>query len=171
MWFVIKTNPRCERRAEDGLRAAGFQVYMPMASRLIRRRNQKARQRVYQPLLTGYLFVGLDEGTPGFYDLRLVDGVHSVLGRQQSDERGAANRYIPVGDHIVAEFRRLQGEGKFDELDYTARPFSRNDQVEIVDGPLRGMVFSFDDYFGKASARIVGALTMRIPLANLRKAA
>lgn len=175
-WYVVKTNPRCEARAEAGASAAGFRTYLPMASRLMRRRHMKAQQRVYRPLLTGYLFVAVGEGTPGFYDLRQIDGVHSVLGRRLSNESGSANRYVSVADEAVQQIERLEADGKFDEVDYKARPFTRHDQVEITDGPLRGMTFVFDDYFGSRSAKIVAALVenarpMKIDLALLRRAA
>lgn len=161
-WYVVRTNPRCERRAADGLRAAGYEVHLPMGSRLIRRRHMQSRQRVSSPLLAGYCFVRVDAARQGFYTVRATDGVCSILGD-----------YRPLRPGIVEEFQRLEAAGVFDELDHVAnpRPFARGDRVEIVEGPMKGMVFQLGDYLGRHTARIVGAITMRIPLANLRKAA
>lgn len=161
-WFVVKTNPRCEERAASRLDSQGFHVHLPRGVKLVRRRHLRKPEPVQFPLLTGYLFVGLSAYTPAFYHLRQTDGVHSVLGRQQVEiGQEAKTRYVTVPGRVVAEFIKLETEGRFDQTripEPAPRIFSPGDGVTIDKGPLAGVKLVFDDYFGKSSARVLAEI-------------
>ncbi|WP_019997274.1 transcription termination/antitermination protein NusG [Aureimonas ureilytica] len=166
-WFVVRCNPRCEERAVAGLLARKFHVHLPRGVKLIRRRHLRTKQAVSFPLLTSYAFVGLSTETPTFYDLRQVDGVHSVLGRAAQDPNDTRCRYLSVPASIIDEFKRLERAGKFSEVKPEVgkgpviagpRHFEPGDKVEILSGPLAGTTFVFDDYFGRNSARVMQEL-------------
>jgi transcriptional antiterminator RfaH len=83
-WFVVVCNPKCERRAQLGLRRAGYQTYLPMTKKwkIVSRQKQEAEN----PLFPRYLFIGLrnygrpvEEGGQDLYKLRGVDGVEKVV--------------------------------------------------------------------------------------------
>lgn len=161
-WFVAKTNPRCEERAYRGLVEKGFHVHLPRGVKLVRRRHARQGVATSFPLLTGYMFVGLSDQTPGFYHLRLTDGVHSVLGRQQVEiGQEAKTRYVAVPARIVQAFREAEARGKFDQT-HVAGPAPRvltaGDAVVMEEGPLKGVALVFDDYFGRNSARVMADL-------------
>ncbi|MBB3996893.1 transcription termination/antitermination protein NusG [Aureimonas pseudogalii] len=174
VWFVVKTNPRCEERVTAGLLARGFQAHLPRGVKHMWRRHKRTKTAVSFPLLTGYLFAGLSVDSPSFYDLRQVDGVHSVLGRRMDDlSAPERSRYVPIAAGIVDAFRAIEAAGVVGTLEEEGVRFQPGDTVTVKDGPLRGVTFVFDDYFGKHSAKVIpnicGALhPIKIDVANLK---
>ena len=96
-WFVIRSNIKCERKAEGNLRAAGFEVYAPRTrdERFVRRRRIFVTRE--DSLMPRYLFLGFetvriatgDEKTPlrdvtasqvPWGVIRECQGVESILG-------------------------------------------------------------------------------------------
>lgn len=80
-WYCVRTRIGQERRAELGIRAAGFDAYRPVDEcwRVYERRCSDVSTGWFGP----YLFVGalVDDGHGfPFGLLRNVDGMHSVLG-------------------------------------------------------------------------------------------
>jgi transcription antitermination factor NusG len=119
-WFVINTKPRGESRVESILGQAGFVVYNP---RLLR--NKKIR-----PLFPGYEFVVFDY--PDQYRLvRYARGVKSVLGVREEP--------VPVPDELIREIRSREKDGLvvLGELDAGAPEVG--DEIEVIDGPLKGL--------------------------------
>ncbi|KQQ81952.1 transcription termination/antitermination NusG family protein [Aureimonas sp. Leaf324] len=176
-WFVVRTNPRCEERAAAGLLAQGFEVHLPRGVKEIRRRHLRKPQAVRFPLLTGYLFAGLSSQTPSFFALRATDGVHSVLGRRMDDGSvGVRQRYVAISGDVVRAFREMEAAGVVGSMEPGAQRFAHGDLVTVKEGPLRGVIFVFDDYFGKNAAKVLGNVCgalhpMQIDLANLQSLA
>lgn len=79
-WYVVRTNIKCEQKAADNLRQAGFDHYLP------RQRIEKFNKRtntyreIERPLLLRYLFVGLPAGAEHFGFVRACEGVEDILG-------------------------------------------------------------------------------------------
>jgi transcription antitermination factor NusG len=114
-WFVVVCNPKCERRAQLGLRRAGYQTYLPVERKYVVRSRKKVETE--NPLLPRYLFVGLKgygqkEGQD-FYKLRGIDGVESVV----------RNEGVPV---IVQQAKARDGQAVFPQ------PLSRLRNREIA---------------------------------------
>lgn len=127
-WFVIYTYPQQEFRAEKGLQALGYEVFLPTERKWIRHARYKTEKIV--PLLSRYLFIRLDpsKGWPGVKD---VDGVCYLL----------CNDYVPVrvdGDIVTTLMQSCQW-GVFDETTAISR-LPLGAQVQILKGPLRGFV-------------------------------
>jgi transcriptional antiterminator RfaH len=75
-WFVVICNPKCERRAQLGLRRAGYQTYLPQTKRwVVHARKKEEREN---PLFPRYLFIGL-RSDQDFFKMRGVDGVEGVV--------------------------------------------------------------------------------------------
>jgi transcriptional antiterminator RfaH len=108
-WFVVVCNPKCERRAQLGLRRAGYQTYLPQTKRwVVHARKKEEREN---PLFPRYLFIGLKSGQD-FYKLRGVDGVEGVV----RDGYGAPAR-IPAPEdraHPLACILEREQAGEFD---------------------------------------------------------
>lgn len=174
-WYVVRSNPRCEERAFAGLVAKGFEAHLPRGVKNILRRYTRKPQPVRFPLLTGYMFVGMEASNEDFAAVRSTDGVKEILGRRLDDGSvGAAKRYVPISAAVVDAFRKLEVDGALGTTEPEGVRFAPGDSVEVKEGVLAGMVFVFDDYFGKASAKVVrdicgGYHPIQIELANLRK--
>ncbi|WP_262027128.1 transcription termination/antitermination protein NusG [Microvirga sp. Mcv34] len=75
-WFVVVCNPKCERRAQLGLRRAGYQTYLPQTKRwVVHARKKEEREN---PLFPRYLFIGIKPGQD-FFKMRGVDGVEGLV--------------------------------------------------------------------------------------------
>lgn len=103
-WFIARTNPRCELRVLSGLMERDIPAYTPCETRF-RGRAEKKRS-VQSPLLVGYVFFLL---TPqhSFWEVRRVDGVHSVL-------LGLNGQPEVVRHSEIARFAKKEADGKFD---------------------------------------------------------
>lgn len=79
-WYVVRTNVRCETKAADNLRKAGFDHYLP--TQRIEKWNKRTKtfRRSERALMVGYLFVGLDPHAEHFGLVRACEGVKGLVG-------------------------------------------------------------------------------------------
>ncbi len=150
-----------------------------MRSVFVRRRHTKLRRRVDYPLLTGYLFIDLPVVGADWWGVRRIDGVRDILGRS-----GDGRAVRAIERTYVDEMQTLCDAGVFNEkrakahwrkrgrLDEVYKP---DDSVTVRTGPMAGMVFRFDDYTSRGSARIIGNLfgtlcPLEIDLSSLQAA-
>lgn len=156
-WYVVQTNPQCERRAEAGLKEHGFTVFCPLETRWKRSRS-KARERVDRPLFTGYLFVGLCPWQ-SLYHVRQIDGVKSLV--QNADGSPAEIGWLEIkGErvHPIYDLQARQAAGEFDHTPAKRSAFSKGDDARILAGPFKGHVgkmLSADDH-GRVSLMLKG---------------
>lgn len=161
-WFVVYTNIKCEFRAERGLAAKGYDVFLPRARRWIRHARKKT-ERVL-PLLPRYLFVGFDLDLMPWYEIRNTDGVEGIL----------TNNTIPVAVPTAAieDLRAMEEIGVFDETTEVLR-LSAGDHVRMVRGPFAGRLCTLKSARGKEKVEVVLSLfgrenVLRVPLSALR---
>jgi len=161
-WYVVYANIKCEFRAEKGLLAKGYDVFLPRTRRWIRHARKKT-ERVL-PLLPRYLFVGFDINLMPWYEIRNTDGVEGVL----------SNNTIPVAVPAAAieDLRVMQEMGVFDETTEVLR-LSVGDRVKMVTGPFAGHVCTLKSARGKERVEVIMALfgrenVLRVPLSALR---
>lgn len=107
-WFVVLTNPKCEMRAQLGLRRKGYQTYLPVMKRW--RTISRKREAVENALLPRYMFVGLrgygtDQGQD-FFRMQGVDGVEAILRNN--------TRPVRVGSKALEALRQREAAGDFD---------------------------------------------------------
>jgi len=132
-WFVVVCNPKCERRAQLGLRRAGYQTYLPVTKRwVVHARKKEAREN---PLFPRYLFIGL-RSDQDFYKLRGVDGVEGVV----RDGYGVPAR-IPAPEdrpHPLGRIleRELAGEFDFTRMPKVGPQYTPGEQVRLSAGAL-----------------------------------
>lgn len=126
-WFVACIEPRRERRAEQELRNDGWETFLPLETKWVRRGRWKRRQTV--PLLPGYLFTRfLGQGSPQAA-IRGVDGVRGILS--------ANGRPTPLQASAFAHLREACFAGLFDETTEVLR-LSPGSVVRLVNHPLAG---------------------------------
>lgn len=77
-WYVVKSEPAHERKAEADLRRRGFEAFCPMKRELGKDSAGKPAV-ISRPLLCGYLFVSLDLGREGWGEAKRALHVQYIL--------------------------------------------------------------------------------------------
>lgn len=121
-WFCIRSNIKCEKRAQHGLEALGYRTFLPWMTKWVS--HARVRTIVKRPLLCRYLFVELDPNKEGFGPTRAVDGVESIVGN------GWTPMVIPEG--FVLDFIRRQLRGEFDYA--SKEPITKGAKINVVSG-------------------------------------
>lgn len=128
-WFVVRTNIKCERRAQLGLNAKGYRTFCPFFTKWVS--HARVKTVVERPLIPRHFFVEIDPNQQGFGEVRSMDGIESILG--------VCGTPSVVPSRFIEEFmvRLLKGE-----FDYAHQePLKEGCKVKIVDG-------EYDDLFG-----------------------
>lgn len=132
-WHVIYCNIKCEFRANMGLKAKGFETFLPH----IRKRIRHARftQVVDRPLFPRYLFVRFDiERDEWFHPIKSTDGVEDLIRND--------NIPVRIRDEQMAPIIAAQRSGDFDlTLKRNRRvvsDYDRDEVVRISAGPFTG---------------------------------
>lgn len=128
-WFVVRTNIRCETRAQMGLGSRGYRTYLPKMKKWIS--HARVKSVVERPLIPRHMFVEIEPNLQGFGEVRSTDGVECILGTNGTP--------ISVPARFVEDFMRRQLQGEFD--DAAKVPLSAGCKVRIVHG-------EYDDLFG-----------------------
>lgn len=127
-WYVVRTQPRKERLAQQQLERQGFSTFLPFAPLTTTTRRNKA-VAVKQPLFSGYLFVQMDVARQRW---RAVNSTVGVLYLVQFGDRPSP---MPVGATEV--LLQQTDEGGFFSFDAGLSP---GDQVRIVGGPMNDFI-------------------------------
>lgn len=128
-WFIARTNPRCEFRALSGLMECGIPAYTPCETRF--RGRAEKRRPVQAPLLVSYVFFLL---TPqhSFWEVRRIDGIHSVLLGVNGSPAA-----VPHGE--IARFAKKEADGKFDHTRNAKEAKQEADKLRAKLGDLQSM--------------------------------
>ncbi len=132
VWYAVRCRGGAERKAADGLREMGFDVYTPMETRF--RRDPKTRQavNVEHPLIPSYLFVGVKTWGPRIYEVQSVEPVHDVV-------RYASREAAPIRPRFVDELRARQAAGEFD-FTPKRKTIKEGGQALILTGSFQGHI-------------------------------
>lgn len=192
-WYVIKTNPQCERKAAGELRREGMRVYIPTRSFEQRNRRTRAAKVIFRPLLIGYLFVRfpadlIDRGVPMFAIARACQGVKEFV--RVANGIGEWEP-IAIPEAIVSAFMRRQRSREFGRPEVFNRSkrmaqlrdsFRPGASYQVADGPFEGMIATLRrlnenetldmeiTIFGRPTRVSLGIPQVQ-PLANQREAA
>jgi transcriptional antiterminator RfaH len=129
-WYVIRSKPKQESRADANLRSWGLETFAPRVRELSSRTGHEATF-IIAPFFPGYLFARFD-ATRLLTKIRLTRGVHSVLGFGEPA--------TPIADAAIALIRSRVRDDGLVQLDGPRH----GDTVEVVHGPLRSLVGIFD---------------------------
>ncbi len=78
-WYVVRANIKCEAKAADNIRLAGFDVYYPRQRYERKHRRTNLYTTHERPLMIPYLFVGFDKNKKHFGFVRACEGVEKFL--------------------------------------------------------------------------------------------
>jgi transcriptional antiterminator NusG len=124
-WFAVWTRSRHEKAVYDQLARKAIETFLPTVPRWSRWKDRK--KKIDWPLFPGYLFVRTDPEQTR--PIRMCTGVVSIVSFE--------GKPAPIPDFEIDGIRRLiESELRFDPC-----PFIREgDRVEVVHGPLKGVV-------------------------------
>jgi transcription antitermination factor NusG len=118
-WYVLNTKPKKESQVERMFREAGFEVYNP---------KLKQDERIL-PFFAGYAFLRFD--FPDEYRLvKYTRGVKKVVGSPEGP--------TPVPNEVIEAIREREVDG-FVEFDKYGEEPSVGDEIQIMEGPLKGL--------------------------------
>ena len=127
-WFVFYTKSRQEKKVNELLQRAGYEVFLPM-HRVLRQWSDR-KKKVELPLFNSYIFVKEEEHKlqnilqyPGVAWTIKLNGKPATLREQELE---TIKRLIETGFSLEA----IGNDGN---------TFQQGDQAKIVDGPLKGL--------------------------------
>jgi transcription elongation factor/antiterminator RfaH len=145
-WYVIKTQPKQEVRAECNLRAWDINTFHPKISERYTNPFTGLVSYVIKPLFSRYIFAQFDVNAT-YRRVCFTRGVHSVVNFGSGP--------VGVDDGILKLIQSRVGEDGLVRLD---NELNQGDQVMIDSGPLRDMVGVFQHNI-KGTDRIAILLT------------
>jgi transcriptional antiterminator RfaH len=126
LWFCLKSQPKHEHIAEAHLRLAdAVEVFLPRIR--FKRATRQGMAWVTEALFPGYLFARFNWQN----SLRLVQHSRGVRGVVHFGERWPA-----IPESIIDELRQTIGT---DGLRTIPEHFTPGDEVEIIEGAMRGL--------------------------------
>ena len=161
-WFVFYTRSRQEKMVNDQLVKRGFEPYLPL--QIVMRQWSDRKKKVEVPLFNSYIFVSVEEHAipdvlqvPGIARNIRLDGKPAIL---QPRELQTIRRFIETG--LLIETTRQ------------AESFSIGDPVEVMDGPLRGVLGTLTNFHNKTHFSVLlesigQVITVQIESKILRK--
>ena len=157
-WYAIYTHPRAEKRVHRDLEARGVRSYLPLRKTLKQWSDRK--KWVEEPLFRSYLFVHID-----IADYLSVLNMHGVV------------RFVTFeGKAVIVPEQQIEAVRMFlsDEVESSEFPdLTGIKTVEIIRGPLRGIMGDLLEHKGKHHVRIeipsVGqSVVVTVSKSNLR---
>ena len=145
-WYVIRTHPKQEARANLNLREEGVETFYPKVRE--RRYNQftGAPSFVTKALFPRYTFARFIAGKLK-HKICYTRGVHSIVGFGPSP--------APVDDYVIEIIKSRMDETGFVNIN---GELSAGDKVIIKNGPLKSFMGMFERQV-KASDRVIILLT------------
>jgi len=134
-WYAVYTKSRTEKKAAADLEEKGVEVYLPLLKTLKQWSDRK--KWVEEPLFRSYLFVRIYD--KNYLDVLQTDGaVRFITFRQKR---------IPIPDaQIEAVKAFLNDEERISTQETDYQP---GDQIEVVRGPMRGLLGTLVEVKGK----------------------
>ncbi|GAG29554.1 unnamed protein product [marine sediment metagenome] len=118
-WFVLNTKPKKEFQVEKLFIAGGFKIYAP----------KYIHENRIKPFFSGYGFIYFDY--PAQYQMvKYTRGVKRIVGSQKGP--------IPISERIIQEIKKREINGLIELDKYGGKP-EIGDEIEIMEGPLKGM--------------------------------
>jgi len=145
-WYVCQTKPRQEQVAMRKLAEQGYEVFLPMLTQWERKKS--TWHRLERVMFPRYSFVRCGRSEQGISPIRSTPGV--------SDLVRFGTTLALLDAETVNAIRTLAEQGN-QALQAEAMPFKVGEQVEVADGPLKGLAGIVSEV---AEKRVVVLLTL-----------
>jgi transcriptional antiterminator RfaH len=159
-WRLVYTKPRQEVEANKQLERQGYDVYLPMLSKQVRKNGKVIYSKT--PLFPRYMFIHLTAGLDNWGPIRSTRGVSSLVSF------GGKPANIP--NSFIAKIQEREMD---DGLHYEEIPkLTKGDKVHIKDGPFSGYEAIFHARSGKDRVFILlgvigKAINIKMPIASV----
>lgn len=137
-WYVIHTRPRQEERALENLTRQGYKAWMPWLE--VEKIREGRITKVIEPMFSRYLFIQLDQVTTNWGPIRSTLGVSKLVT--------FGNQAASISNEFVEILQRTP-------LQDSKHILKQGDEVEIMQGPLKGVKGIFDQQDGELRAMIL----------------
>lgn len=118
-WYVINTKPKKEFQVERLFTEGGIEIYNP----------KYLHEDRIKPFFPGYEFIYFD--FPDQYRLvKYTRGVKKVVGVREIP--------VPIPEEVISEIKCREMNGLVEIDKYGEKPVV-GDEIEVVEGPLRGL--------------------------------
>lgn len=158
-WFVVICSPKGERKAQLGLRRAGYQTYLPQTKRwIVHARKKEEREN---PLFPRYLFLGL-RPDQDFWRMQGVDGAEGVVRFDGAPVR--------VSGSLLARLLEREQEGEFDftRLPETGPEYRPGEMVRLSKGALAGFVAEVSAMLSKGRVEVLVSFMGNVTRAKMK---
>ena len=151
-WFAVRTNPRCEAKAEVSLGEHGFDTFAPRGLKsIIHRRTKKRIEREFM-LLTGYVFIAMPADTTRRHwgVVRDCQGVKAPIGI------GGEPVAFPAEE--IERLRETEAKGMLrlrSALRGPRHDFRVGETLRIGDGPFSGFNGEVVDVSSRKAIRML----------------
>ena len=137
-WYVIHTRPRQEERALENLTRQGYKAWMPWLE--VEKIRGGRITKVIEPMFSRDLFIQLDQVTTNWGPIRSTLGVSKLVT--------FGNQAASISNEFVEILQRTP-------LQDSKHILKQGDEVEIMQGPLKGVKGIFDQQDGELRAMIL----------------
>jgi transcription antitermination factor NusG len=135
-WYAIRVKSRTEKKVNILLAEKGIESYVPLQKKL--RKWSDRKKWVEMPLISGYVFVHIHRK-----EYEQVLSTFNVVCYVWFEGKAAVIR-----DKDIELLKRMLGQSEL-ELEVTIDNLRPGQMVEVVSGPLCGMVGELIDFKGK----------------------
>ena len=130
-WYLIYTKPRQEVIALNNLKNQNFETYLPLANREKILKGKKFL--ISEPMFPRYLFVTLNnDRIQSLSPIRSTKGVHHLVS--------FAGSPATLDNEAIKKLKTTLDENLIEKA------FSKGDNIEIFDGPFKGLEAFFRSY-------------------------
>ena len=143
-WYAIRVKSRSEKKVLADLTELNIEAYLPLQRKL--RQWSDRKKWVEMPLITGYVFVYISRK-----EYEAVLKTYNVVCYVYFEGKAAIIR-----DEDINLLKRMLGQVEV-ELEITVEQLKSGQMVEIIAGPLCGVIGELIDFKGK------NKVALRIP--------
>ncbi len=143
-WYAIRVKSRSEKKVFADLTELGIEAYLPLQRKL--RQWTDRKKWVEMPLISGYVFVYISRK-----EYEAVLRIYNVVCYIYFEGKAAVIR-----EEDINLLKRMLGQVDF-ELEITHEELKPGQMVEIITGPLCGVIGELIDFKGK------NKVALRIP--------
>ena len=156
VWWVVKTKPKQEFKAEKNLSQQGFITFCPTFNKELKRGDQFKIEP--QPLFSRYLFIKADDfAQKNVYLIRSSRGVNSLLKINES--------ILFVTPEIIYNLELNQSQNNI----LITKHFTAGSSVKIISGIYKGIEAIYQMDNGEDRAIVLLSLIQKKTKLNLRK--
>jgi len=151
-WYALHTRSNFEQKVYDCLCSKTFEAFLPRVQVMSRRKNR--REKIFVPMLSGYVFVRSDLDPEYHLEILKTPGVVRMVG--------FSGRAVPANEEEISSLMILDGTDRT----VTNRAYmKKGDRVIVTDGPLKGLIGFYIRHKGQSEKVVVSVELLRRSIA------